>query len=122
MAAFRAAGTYSIATASSGIAATLLNRTAHSRFGISIPILPTSTCNVKKTQNGQNLIPNTELIEDVERGAELSFPRSGPPSASSSIFSPKCFGFFGFRHFFGFRQDRQTDAINMFWAFLVLKN
>ena len=36
----------------------------HSRFGISIPILPTSTCNVKKTQNGQNLdeIPNTELI------------------------------------------------------------
>ena len=30
-------------------------------------------------------------------------PRSGPPSASSSNFPPKCFGFFGFR------QDRQTD-------------
>ena len=51
------------------------------------------------------------MIEDVERGAELSFsgrgPQSGPPSASSSNFvfyqpnfSPKCFGF---------RQDRQTD-------------
>ena len=47
-------------------------------------------------------------IEDVERGAELSFsgrgPLRGPPSASSSNFSPKCFGFFGFR------QDRQTDG------------
>ena len=38
-----------IAAASSGIAATLLKggRTPHSFFGISIPVLNTSTCNVK---------------------------------------------------------------------------
>ena len=38
-----------IAAASSGIAATLLKggRTAHSFFGIPIPVLNTSTCNVK---------------------------------------------------------------------------
>ena len=61
----------------------------------------------------------------------LRGPRSGPPSASSSNFvfyqpnfSQKCFGF---------RQDRtdgrtdrqtygQTDAISIFWAFLLLRN
>ena len=47
-------------------------------------------------------------IEDVERGAELTFSGSGPPSASSSNFSPKCFGFFGFR------QDRRTDRRNKY--------
>lgn len=45
----RGLGYKCIAAASSGIAATLLNggRTAHSFFGIPIPILNTSTCNVK---------------------------------------------------------------------------
>ena len=45
----RGMGHKCIAAASSGIAATLLKggRTAHSFFGIPIPVLNTSTCNVK---------------------------------------------------------------------------
>ena len=45
----RGMGKKCIATASSGIAATLLKggRTAHSTFGIPIPILNTSTCSIK---------------------------------------------------------------------------
>lgn len=45
---FRSLGYKCIAAASSGIAATLLNggRTAHSFFGLPIPILNTSICNI----------------------------------------------------------------------------
>ena len=58
LAAFRAEGLSSIATASSGIAATLLkgDRTANSQFGIPIPILPTSICPVKRNSKLDELI------------------------------------------------------------------
>ena len=53
-----------IATASSGIAATLLKggRTACSIFGIPIPILNTSTCPIKANSKLGQLILATELL------------------------------------------------------------
>ena len=50
-----------LATASSGTAATLLKggRTAHSQFGIQIPILPISTCTIEP--NSVALILRTNL-------------------------------------------------------------
>ena len=70
------------------------------------------------------------MDKDVERGAELSFSGRGPlrrpPSASSSnfVFYQPNFSskFFGFTNFFWLQTgqtDRQTDAISMFWAFLI---
>ena len=70
------------------------------------------------------------FIEDVERGAELSFSGRGSAQilfSTNQIFhqnvlvSPKFFGFRQDRQTDG-QTDRQTDAISMFWAFLVLKN
>ena len=60
----RGMGKKCIATASSGIAATLLTggRTAHSTFGIPIPILNTSTCSIKANSKLGQLILATELI------------------------------------------------------------
>ena len=53
-----------IAAASSGIAATLLKegRTAHSFFGIPIPVLNTSTCNVKLDTKLGKLWSESKLI------------------------------------------------------------
>ena len=53
-----------IATASSGIAATLLNggRTVYSTFGIPIPISNTSTCSTKANSKLGHLILATELL------------------------------------------------------------
>ena len=53
-----------IAAASSGIAATLLKggRTAHSFFGIPIPVLNTSTCNVKLDTKLGKLWNESKLI------------------------------------------------------------
>ena len=54
-----------IAAASSGIAATLLKggRTAHSFFGIPIPVLNTSTCNVKlNTKLGKLFIKVKNMV------------------------------------------------------------
>ena len=53
-----------IAAASSGIAATLLKggRTAHSYFGIPIPVLNTSTCNVKLNTKLGKILNETKLI------------------------------------------------------------
>ena len=77
-------------------------------------------------------IPHS-IIEDVERGAELSFsgPLRGVRFADPPLHHPIvkfCFlptKFFAKIFWFGFRQDRQTDrqtdAISMFWAFLVLR-
>ena len=54
----------------------------------------------------------SQLIEDVERGAELSF--SGPLRGSCVIVK-FCFQ----TTKFWFQTDGRTDAINIFWAFLV---
>ena len=53
-----------IAAASSGIAATLLKggRTAHSSFGIPIPVLNASTCNVKLSTKFKKLLNESKLI------------------------------------------------------------
>ena len=53
-----------IAAASSGIAATLLKggRTAHSYFGIPIPVLNTSTCNVNLNTKLGKLLNESKLI------------------------------------------------------------
>ena len=53
-----------IATASSGIAVTLLKgaRTAQSTFGIPIPIFNTSTCSIKANSKLGQLILTTELL------------------------------------------------------------
>ena len=53
-----------IAAASSGIAATLLKggRTAHSFFGIPIPVLNTSICNVKLSTKLKKLLNESKLI------------------------------------------------------------
>ena len=60
----RGMGKKCIATASSGIAATLLKggRTAHSTFGIPIPILNTSTCSIRANSKLGQLILATELL------------------------------------------------------------
>ena len=60
----RGMGHKCIAAASSGIAATLLNggRTAHSFFGIPIPISNTSTCNIKLKTNLGTLLQESKLI------------------------------------------------------------
>ena len=60
----RGMGKKCIATASSGIAATLLKggRTAHSTFGIPIPILNTSTCSIKANSKLGQLILASELL------------------------------------------------------------
>ena len=60
----RGTGKKCIATASSGIAATLLKsgRTAHSTFGIPIPILNTSTCPIKASSKSGQLILTTESL------------------------------------------------------------
>ena len=52
-----------VAAASSGIAATLLKggRTAHSFFGIPIPVLNTSTCDVKLNTKLGKLLNETKL-------------------------------------------------------------
>ena len=67
-----------------------------------------------------------EEIEDVERGAELSFSGlrvrfADPPSASTSnfVFKRPNFGFIQTDRQTDRRTDGQTDAINIFWAFLV---
>ena len=60
----RGMGHKCIAAASSGIAATLLNggRTAHSFFGIPIPISNTSTCNITLKTNLGTLLQESKLI------------------------------------------------------------
>ena len=60
----RGMGKKCIATASSGIAATLLKggRTAHSTFGIPISILNTSTCSIKANSKLGQLILASELF------------------------------------------------------------
>ena len=60
----RRMGKKCIATASSGIAATLVRggRTAHSTFRIPIPILRTSTCSMKANSKLGQLILATELL------------------------------------------------------------
>ena len=60
----RGMGHKCIAAASSGIAATLLKggRTAHSFFGIPIPMLNTSTCNVKLNTKLGKLLNESKLI------------------------------------------------------------
>ena len=60
----RGMGKKCIATASSGIAATLLKggRSAHSTFGIPIPILNTSTCSIRANSKLGQLILATELL------------------------------------------------------------
>ena len=68
-------------------------------------------------------------IEDVERGAELSFsgPLRGPLTSALRTLHHRQILFsndqilVGFTKLFWF-QTGQTDAISMFWAFLVLKN
>ena len=64
LAAYRAAGILCLATASSGIAATLLKggRTAHSQFGIPIPILPNSTCTIKPNSLAGKLLRESGII------------------------------------------------------------
>ena len=64
LAKFRSLGKIALAVASSGIAAELLEggRTAHSRFKIPIPILPTSTCNISRPSELAALIRQTSLI------------------------------------------------------------
>ena len=64
LAAYRAAGVLYIATASSGIAATLLKggRTAHSQFGIPIPILPNSVCTITPNSLAGMLIRQSGII------------------------------------------------------------
>ena len=66
----------------------------------------------------------TRNIEDVERGAELSFsgPLRGPPSRplrGPSIIVKFCFQTTKFWFQTDGRTDGRTDAINIFWAFLV---
>ena len=58
MASLRSRGEIVLATASSGIAATLLpgGRTAHSRFKIPIDIQPSSNCAIQKKKDLANLI------------------------------------------------------------------
>ncbi|KAI5397540.1 hypothetical protein KIW84_063382 [Lathyrus oleraceus] len=58
MASLRSRGEIVLATASSGIAATLLpgGRTAHSRFKIPIDIQPSSICGIEKQKDLENLI------------------------------------------------------------------
>ncbi|XP_050908267.1 uncharacterized protein LOC127121880 [Lathyrus oleraceus] len=58
MASLRSRGEIILATASSGIAATLLpsGRTAHSRFKIPIDIQPSSICGIQKQNDLANLI------------------------------------------------------------------
>ena len=53
-----------LSVASSGIAAELLEggRTAHSRFKIPIPILPTSTCNISRQSDLAELIRQSSII------------------------------------------------------------
>ena len=64
LAKIRSEGKIALAVASSGIAAELLEggRTAHSRFKIPIPILPTSTCNISRQSELAKLITQTSLI------------------------------------------------------------
>ena len=67
LAAYRAAGILCLATASSGIAATQLKggRTAHSQFGIPIPIEPTSTCRITpNSASGKLLIAAGIIVWD----------------------------------------------------------
>ena len=64
LAKIRSEGKIALAVASSGIADELLEggRTAHSRFKIPIPILPTSTCNISRQSELAKLITQTSLI------------------------------------------------------------
>ena len=85
--------------------------------------LDISVCDVQWFRKVLQFLDNTQteptiIHEDNMSAMTLATHETKPKdcSASSSNFSPKCFGFFGFR------QDRRTDAISMFWAFLVLKN
>ena len=67
LAAYRAAGILCLATASSGIAATLLKGgcTAQSQFGIPIPIDPTSTCRITpNSASGKLLIAAGIIVWD----------------------------------------------------------
>ena len=80
----------------------------------------------------------SQVIEDVERGAELSFsgPLRGPLTSASRTMHHRQI-LVGLTKLFWFQTgqtdgrtdgrtdgqtDGQTDAISMFWAFLVLKN
>lgn len=64
LAKIRSEGKIALAVASSGIAAELLEggRTAHSRFKIPIPILPTSTCNISRQSELAKLLTQTSII------------------------------------------------------------
>ena len=60
----RSEGRIALSTASSGIAATLLDggTTAHSRFKIPIDIQSDSTCNIPAQGNLANLLRETDLV------------------------------------------------------------
>src|SRR5213592_4204441 len=60
----RSEGRIALSTASSGIAATLLDggTTAHSRFKIPIDIQSDSTCNIPAQSNLANLLRETDLV------------------------------------------------------------
>ena len=60
----RSTGKIALAVASSGIAATLLDKgqTAHSHFKIPINIEATTVCNVQKGTHLEDLINETELL------------------------------------------------------------
>ncbi|KAF5187279.1 Atp-dependent dna helicase pif1 [Thalictrum thalictroides] len=64
LAAIRHEGHIALATATSGIASIMMpgGRTAHSRFKIPIPTLPTSTCRISKQSDEGILLHETTLI------------------------------------------------------------
>ena len=67
LAKIRSEGRIALSTASSGIAATLLDggTTAHSRFKIPIDIQSDSTCNIPAQGNLVNLLCETELVSGM---------------------------------------------------------
>ncbi|PIA34480.1 LOW QUALITY PROTEIN: hypothetical protein AQUCO_03700032v1 [Aquilegia coerulea] len=60
----RSKGNIALATATSGLAATMMpgGRTAHSRFKIPVPTLSTSTCKIGKRSNLAQLLRETSVI------------------------------------------------------------
>ena len=70
-----------------------------------------------RIKKARSHVLRTSLIEDVERGAELSFsgPLRGPCIIVKFCFQTTKFWF----QTTDGRTDGRTDAINIFWAFLV---